>query len=51
LLPVSRTSSCGVRPENERAVKTYLRVGCQPVDEQLAAGWTEPQPIGYVWLQ
>jgi ribosomal protein S18 acetylase RimI-like enzyme len=40
-----------VRPENEPAIKTYLRVGFQPVDEQLAAEWNEPQPIDYVWLQ
>jgi ribosomal protein S18 acetylase RimI-like enzyme len=40
-----------VRPDNERAIKTYLRVGFQPVDEQLAAEWNEPQPINYTWLQ
>jgi ribosomal protein S18 acetylase RimI-like enzyme len=40
-----------VRPDNERAIKTYLRVGFQPVDEQLAAEWNEPQPIDYTWLQ
>jgi ribosomal protein S18 acetylase RimI-like enzyme len=40
-----------VRPDNEPAIKTYLRVGFQPVDEQLAAEWNEPQPIDYTWLQ
>jgi RimJ/RimL family protein N-acetyltransferase len=40
-----------VRPDNERAIKTYLRVGFQPIDEQLAAEWNEPQPINYTWLQ
>jgi ribosomal protein S18 acetylase RimI-like enzyme len=40
-----------VRPENEAAIKTYLRVGFQPVDKQLAAEWNEPQPIDYAWLQ
>jgi RimJ/RimL family protein N-acetyltransferase len=40
-----------VRPDNERAIKTYLRVGFQPVDENLAAEWNEPQPINYTWLQ
>jgi [ribosomal protein S18]-alanine N-acetyltransferase len=40
-----------VRPDNERAIKTYLRVGFEPVDEKLAAEWNEPQPINYTWLQ
>ena len=40
-----------VRPDNEPAIKTYLRVGFQPVDEKLAAEWNEPQPIDYTWLQ
>jgi ribosomal protein S18 acetylase RimI-like enzyme len=40
-----------VRPDNEPAIKTYLRVGFQPVDDQLAAEWNEPQPIDYTWLQ
>ncbi|TDU91267.1 acetyltransferase (GNAT) family protein [Kribbella voronezhensis] len=40
-----------VRPDNERAIRTYLRVGFQPVDERLAAEWNEPQPINYAWLQ
>jgi ribosomal protein S18 acetylase RimI-like enzyme len=40
-----------VRPDNEPAIRTYLRVGFQPVDEALAAEWNEPQPIDYTWLQ
>ena len=40
-----------VRPDNEPAIRTYLRVGFQPVDEALAAEWNAPQPIDYTWLQ
>lgn len=40
-----------VRPDNEPAIRAYLRAGFQPVDEALAAEWNEPQPIDYTWLQ
>ncbi len=40
-----------MRPDNEPAIRTYLRVGFQPVDEALAAEWNAPQPIDYTWLQ
>ncbi|WP_433017913.1 GNAT family N-acetyltransferase [Kribbella sp. CA-294648] len=40
-----------VRPDNEPAIRTYLRVGFQPVDQALADEWNEPQPIKYTWLQ
>ena len=40
-----------VRPDNEPAIRTYLRVGFTPVDEALAAEWNTPQPINYTWLQ
>ncbi|MFC0623184.1 GNAT family N-acetyltransferase [Kribbella deserti] len=40
-----------VHPDNERAIRTYLRVGFKPVDEALAAEWNVPQPINYTWLQ
>lgn len=40
-----------VRPDNEPAIRTYLRVGFLPVDDALAAEWNEPQPINYTWLR
>jgi ribosomal protein S18 acetylase RimI-like enzyme len=40
-----------VRPDNEPAIRTYLRVGFVPVDAALAAEWNEPQPINYTWLR
>jgi ribosomal protein S18 acetylase RimI-like enzyme len=40
-----------VRPDNEPAIRTYLRVGFQPVDEALAAEWNAPQPINYTRMQ
>ncbi|WBQ06706.1 GNAT family N-acetyltransferase [Kribbella sp. CA-293567] len=40
-----------VRPDNEPAIRAYLRAGFQPVNEPLAAEWNEPQPIDYAWFQ
>lgn len=40
-----------VRPDNVPAIRTYRRVGFQPVDEALAAEWNAPQPIDYAWFQ
>lgn len=40
-----------VRPDNEPAIRTYLRAGFQPVDEELAAEWNQGQPIAYAWMQ
>jgi len=40
-----------VRPDNEPAIRAYLKAGLHPVDEALAAEWNEPQPIDYTWLQ
>jgi ribosomal protein S18 acetylase RimI-like enzyme len=40
-----------VRPDNTPAIRTYERVGFQPVDAALAAEWNAPQPIDYAWFQ
>jgi [ribosomal protein S18]-alanine N-acetyltransferase len=40
-----------VRPDNTRALRTYLRAGFEPVADELAAEWNRPQPIDYAWLQ
>jgi ribosomal protein S18 acetylase RimI-like enzyme len=40
-----------VRPDNTPAIRTYEKVGFQPVDAALAAEWNAPQPIDYAWFQ
>jgi len=40
-----------VRPDNTPAIRTYLRVGFQPVADELAAEWNQNQPIQYAWMQ
>jgi len=40
-----------VRPDNEPAIRAYLRAGFHPVADSLAAEWNAPQPINYTWLQ
>ena len=40
-----------VRPENERAIRTYRRVGFEPVADALAAEWNVPQPVKYAWFR
>ncbi len=40
-----------VRPDNEPAIRTYLRVGFQPVAADLAAEWNKDQPLDYAWMR
>ena len=40
-----------VRPDNERAIRVYRRVGFQFVAADLADEWNQDQPIAYTWMQ
>jgi ribosomal protein S18 acetylase RimI-like enzyme len=39
-----------VHPDNDRALRCYLRAGFTPVDAVLAEEWNAVQPVAYTWL-